>query len=152
MKFRALVLTSFVIAVLACTASIARAQGHTIRGKVRNSSGVNMSQVTISLESGNGGLINQTVTNNEGDFFFAGLGDTSYMITISAPDYSPVSERVEFVRQVNANDPGEIRTIEIILVPTDRPRAPRPSVKFVQNIPKAALDAFEQAKKFAADG
>src|SRR5512141_2218302 len=103
---RATGITTLAIAVLACAASLAHAQGHTIRGKVRNSSGVNMSQITVSLESGNGGLINQTVTNNEGDFFFGSLGDTSYVITVSAPDYNPISERVEFVRNISPQDPG----------------------------------------------
>lgn len=151
MKFRATVLTTLAIALLACAAPTARAQGHTIRGKVRNSSGVNMPQITISLESGNGGLINQTVTNNEGDFFFGGLGDTSYIITISAPDCDPISERVEFVRNIAPSDPGETRTVEITLVKKSF-RAPRAGFTFVQNVPKPALDAFEQAMKLLGSG
>ncbi len=90
MKIRATALTTLIIALLAYAAPSARAQGHTIRGKVRNSSGVNLPQITISLESGNGGLINQTVTNNEGDFSFGELSDTSYIITVSAPDYNSI--------------------------------------------------------------
>lgn len=153
MKVRSVVLTTIAVALLTGIASIARAQqGHTIRGKVRSSSGVNIAQITVGLESGNGGLINQTVTNNEGDFFFGGLSDTSYIIIISAPDYNPASERVEFVRNINPNDPGEIRTVEITLVTKDGVKPPRPGVKFVQNIPKAALGAFEQAKRFLANG
>ena len=151
MKFRATVLTTLAIALLACAASIARAQGHSIRGKVRSSSGVNMPQITISLESGNGGLINQTVTNNEGDFFFGGLGDTSYVITISAPDYNPTSERVEFVRNISPSDPGETRTVEITLVGKSL-RSRRAGFTFAQNVPKPALDAFQQATKLLGNG
>jgi hypothetical protein len=88
-------------------ATTAQAQGNTIRGKVRNSAGVNVPQITVSLENGTGVLINQTVTNNEGDFVFSGLGDTSYVITISGPEYNPALERVEFVRKSSANDPGD---------------------------------------------
>jgi len=151
MKIRATILTALAIALLAYAAPVARAQGHTIRGKVRNSSGVNMSQITISLESGNGGLINQTVTNNEGDFFFGGLGDTSYVITISAADYNPISERVEFVRNIGPQDPGETRTVEITLVGKSS-RSPRAGLIFVQNVPKSALSAFEQATKLLGSG
>ncbi|HEY0100576.1 MAG TPA: carboxypeptidase-like regulatory domain-containing protein, partial [Pyrinomonadaceae bacterium] len=86
-------------------------QGHTIRGKVRSSAGFNVPRVTVNLESGGGALIDQTVTNNEGDFFFGGLDNTSYQITVSAPDYNPASERVEFVRNVGASEPGETRTV-----------------------------------------
>ena len=151
MRIRAVVLTTLAVVLLAFVAPNARAQGHTIRGKVRNSSGVNMPQITISLESGNGGLINQTVTNNEGDFFFGGLGDTSYVITISAPDYNPILERVEFVRNIGPRDPGETRTVEITLVGKSS-RSPRAGFIFVQNVPKPAFSAFERATKLLGSG
>jgi tetratricopeptide (TPR) repeat protein len=151
MKIRTIVLTSFVIAVLAYAAPSVCAQGHTIRGKVRNASGVNMAQITISLESGNGGLINQTVTNNEGDFFFGGLGDTSYVITVSAPDYNPISERVEFVRNIGPRDPGETRTVEITLVRTSV-RSARAGLTFAQNVPKTAQTSYESALKLSKQG
>jgi Carboxypeptidase regulatory-like domain/Tetratricopeptide repeat len=128
------------------------AQGHTIRGKVRNSSGVNMSQTTVSLESGNGGLINQTVTNNEGDFAFSGLEETSYLITISAPDYNPASERVDFVRKVTTNEPGEMRTVEITMVRKDESPSSRLGVTFVQDVPKEALDSFELGVRLLREG
>lgn len=134
-----------------CFAVDGYSQGHIIRGKVRNSLGVNLSRVTVSLETGNGALINQTVTNNEGDFFFGGLSDTSYLVTASIPDYVPTAERVEFVRSVNANEPGETRTIEITLTPKSA-RAPRSGLTFVQEVPKAARDAFEQATKLLSSG
>jgi tetratricopeptide (TPR) repeat protein len=151
MKIRATALTTLVIALLAYAAPSARAQGHTIRGKVRSSSGVNLPQITISLESGNGGLINQTVTNNEGDFSFGGLGESSYILTVSAPEYNPVSERVEFVRHISSQDPGETRTVEISLV-RKTSRSPRAGLLFVQNVPKPARDAFEQATKLIENG
>jgi Tfp pilus assembly protein PilF len=134
-----------------CTTN-AQAQGHTIRGKVRNSSGVNMPQTTVNLEGGNGGLINQTVTNNEGDFIFSGLEETSYLITISAPDYSPASERVDFVRRVSANDPGEMRTVEITLTRKFGPAIARPEVTFVQDVPKEARENFESGVKSLREG
>jgi tetratricopeptide (TPR) repeat protein len=137
--------------ILCCFYTVAFGQGHIIRGKVRRPSGLSQSQVTVSLESGNGALINQTVTNNEGDFVFANLSDNSYVITISAPDYNLVSERVEFVRSVNANEQGETRTIEITLNAKTSPSR-RAGVRFMQAVPKAALDAFTQATKMLGDG
>ena len=127
-------------------------QGHTIRGKVRTSAGFNVPRVTVGLESGSGALINQTVTNNEGDFFFGGLDDTSYQITVSAPDYNPASERVEFVRNVGASDPGETRTVEITLVGRGGVRPPRTGLNFVQSVPPTARAAYESALKLLRDG
>jgi tetratricopeptide (TPR) repeat protein len=126
--------------------------GHTIRGKVRNSAGLNMSQLTVTLESGNGGVINQVVTNNEGDFVFSGLGDSSYVVIVNAPDYNPASERIDFVRKVSPNDPGETRTLEITLVRKLGTVPPRGGVNFVQDIPKAAQDSFDSAVKLLKEG
>nr|MBA3357419.1 carboxypeptidase regulatory-like domain-containing protein [Pyrinomonadaceae bacterium] len=149
MNVRIFVLTALILC-FAC-ASDAMAQGHTIRGKVRNSSGVNLARITVNLESGNGALINQTVTNNEGDFFFSGLDETSYTLTISAPDYNPTSERVEFVRNVTSNESGETRTVEITLVRKDV-RVPRAGLRFVQDVPAAALKAFDEGVKLVRGG
>ncbi|HYG10242.1 MAG TPA: tetratricopeptide repeat protein [Pyrinomonadaceae bacterium] len=136
-----------------CAAADALAQGHSIRGKIRTSSGTSVPRVTVSLESGNGALIDQTVANNEGDFFFGNLSDSSYLVTISSPDYQPVSERVEFVRSVSPGEQGETRTIEITL--TGRgglSRPPRAGLNFVQNVPKAARDAYELSLKLSKEG
>ena len=133
------------------SAGAARGQGHTIRGKVQNTSGAHVAHVTVSLESGTGAVVGQTVTNSEGDFFFSGLGNTSYVITISAPDYNPASEHVDFVRTATANDPGETRTVEVTLTPKGS-RPARAGLKFAQNVPQAALDAFEQATKLLGSG
>ncbi len=151
MKLRVAFTTILSLTLFAGAASLVRGQGHTIRGKVRNSSGVNLPQITVSLEGGTGGMINQTVTNNEGDFSFGGLSDTSYLITIAAPDYNPISERVEFVRHISAQDPGETRTVEITLVGRGS-GSPRTGLIFVQDVPKPALDAFQQAMKLLGGG
>lgn len=109
---------------------------------MRNSAGVNLPRVTVSLETGTGAMINQTVTNNEGDFVFSGLSENSYTLTVSAPDYGPANERVEFVRSVGANDPGEVRTVEIVLLGNANSRTARREVSFVQNVPREASDKF----------
>ena len=150
MKYRATILTSLSFVLLGCFASTAYAQGHTIRGKIRNSLGTNVGRVSISLER-NGALIDQTVSNNEGDFTFTGLTDTSYTVVISAPDYNPTSESVEFVRDTSTNQPGETRTVEINLVAKGGVRPPRAGLSFVQDIPKAARAAFESGIKLSRE-
>lgn len=153
MNFRTAISTKLMTVVLGMvTATSAAAQGHTIRGKVRNSAGVNMSRITVNLETGTGAMINQTVTNNEGDFVFSGLTDNGYILSISAPDYTSTSERVEFVRSVGANDPGEVRTVEIVLISIVSTRSARREVSFVQNISKEARDKFAQGMQSLKDG
>jgi len=146
--FRAVALMKVALLLFSSAyAANVRAQGHSIRGKVRNSSGFNVPRVTVNLESGNGALVDQTIANNEGDFFFGNLSETSYVLSISAPDYNPASERVEFVRNIGAGNPGETRTVEITLAGKGGVRPPRPGLNFVQHVPQAARDAYELGLK-----
>jgi tetratricopeptide (TPR) repeat protein len=138
-----------VVVVMSCYVA-ALAQGHTIRGKVRNAAGVNVSRTSVTLER-NGAMVDQTVTNNEGDFTFSGLTDTSYTVVLSPPDYNPVSESVDFVRSTASNEPGEVRTVEITLVMKTGFRTARPGINFVQNIPAPALAAYETGLKHARE-
>jgi tetratricopeptide (TPR) repeat protein len=157
MRFRSVARTTFALrhvlfafALCAFAATSARAQGHTIRGKVHNATGANVSRATIQLEQ-NGTPINQTVTNNEGDFSFTGLTETSYTVVVSAPDYNPASESVEFVRSVTPDSGGETRTVEITLLSKGGVRPPRAGLNFAQNVPRAARDAFEAGIKLARE-
>src|SRR6185503_20265753 len=86
-----------------------------------------------------------------GDFIFSGLTDTSYTLVASAQGYNNISESVDFVRATGPGEPGETRTIEITLVPTGGVRPPRPGLSFVQEVPKAARDAFDSGLKFARE-
>ena len=151
MNSRSIVLTT-VLFVLFFSAgvNVSAQQGHTLRGKVRNASGGNISNATVMLER-NGAMVNQTVTNNEGDFAFSGLTDTSYEVLVTLADYNPVRETVLYVRDVGPNDPGESRTVEITLVRKEGIRPPRAGLNFVQDIPKAARDAFEAGSRHARE-
>ncbi|MDT7603968.1 MAG: Tetratricopeptide repeat [Acidobacteriota bacterium] len=150
MKFRVVRPIIFAAALFASAATGARAQGHVIRGKVRNAAGTNIPRANVQLEQ-NGATINQTVTNNEGDFSFTDLTGTSYTIVISAPDYNPATEAVDFVRSVSADSAGETRTVEITLLAKGGVRPPRAGLNFAQNVPKAARDAFEAGVRAARD-
>jgi Tfp pilus assembly protein PilF len=137
--------------VLFATPALAQG-GNSIRGKVRDANGNNVPRITVDLHTGTGGQVDQTTTNNEGDFFFGGLTEISYVVAVHPADYAPVSESVEFTIRAGRDVPGEMRTIEITLIPTERSRTPKARVTFVQSIPPAALAAFEHAKKSLADG
>jgi len=150
MKYRVIILATACLVLTASFAVNTCAQGHTIRGKVRSAGGTNVSRVSIILEK-NGALIDQTVSNNEGDFSFTGLTETSYTIVASAQGYDAVRESVDFVRATATDQPGETRTVEMTLVPTGGVRPARPGLSFVQEIPKPARDAFESGLKFARE-
>jgi len=73
MAKRMIILTAIMALILSCTALAHIQSGHVIRGKVRNSAGSNLAHIRVDLEAGNGPLIQQTVTNTEGDFYFSNL-------------------------------------------------------------------------------
>src|SRR5207237_3372101 len=150
MTYRIFVTALFVVLI---SLNASAQQGNSIRGKVRNSSGVNMSQVIVSIETGNGSPFTQTATNNEGDFFFGGLTDTSYVLVISAPDYNPASQHVDFVNRTGPDNPGESRTIDITLTPKSNVISRvRPGTSFVQNVPQPARATFDLAVKQSKEG
>lgn len=126
--------------------------GHSIRGKVHNARGVYLSQISVDLQNGTGSLISQTVTNNEGDFYFSELVGSSYLVIISSPDYVAASERVDFVRKVGAGEPGETRALDITLQPKTATRATAPGTTFVQDVPPAARSALVRALQLSKQG
>jgi Tfp pilus assembly protein PilF len=111
-----------------------------------------MSSIMVELETGNGQLVETTVTNNEGDFNFVGLQGTSYIIVIRLVDYLPLSEHVEFVNNVGADQPGERRTVQLTLSPkSGAVNIPSNRTVTSQNVPKASRDALERALKLAKE-
>ena len=148
--------TTLALLLLFAFAPAALAQsGNSIRGKVRDSRGNNVPRVTVDLQTGTGGTVGQTTANNEGDFFFGDLGGISYVVVVRAADYAPASEAVEFVNRAGGNQPGELRTVEITLMPggETRPGAPRPGrVSVAQNVPAPARAAFERGMKLSREG
>jgi Tfp pilus assembly protein PilF len=149
MRKRFALFSRLIVLLLVVSANTNAQQGHTIRGKVRNAMGVNLARITVDLQNAAVALVGQTVTNNEGDFSFGNLGETGYVVVVSAPDYNTVAERVDFVRRVGPDQPGELRTIEVTLLPNVKARAAQPSTTFVQDVPPAARQALDRAMKLS---
>jgi tetratricopeptide (TPR) repeat protein len=128
-------------------------QGHSIRGKVRDASGNVVPRLIVDLQNGSGAGVGQTTTGTEGDFAFTGLTDSSYTVSVRSPDHELAAESVEFVSRVDANTPGETRTVEL----TIKPRAdltPRPApgrAALAQSVPARARDAFERGMRLARE-
>lgn len=144
-----------IVALLLFASSLAHAQsGNSVRGKVRDSAGNALRHVIVDIQTGNGAPINQTTTNNEGDFFFGGLLEAGYIIVVKYPGYNTASESVEFNKRAGENTPGETRTIEITLTPLAdvTPRNAPPRVAFAQDVPPRAREAFERGMKLSRDG
>jgi Tfp pilus assembly protein PilF len=152
MTNRLIALWTLVVVLSLTTLAYARQQGNAIQGKVRYSGGKNVSGLHVEVETGNGQLVETTVTNNEGDFYVSGLTGTSYIVVIRLPEYEPVSEHVDFINTVNADAPGERRTVQITLV-SKGGSVSIPSNRVVsgQNVPKAAREALDRALKLAKE-
>jgi Tfp pilus assembly protein PilF len=124
--------------------------GNTIKGKIRSVSGQPVVNAQIELQTGNGAMVTQTVTNNEGDYAFYGLVGGSFVLIINDPDHQPVSERVELTRTA-ANRPGETVRVDITLAPKSKPKASPAGVVFNQDAPAEALAAYRRGVKLIAE-
>jgi tetratricopeptide (TPR) repeat protein len=145
--------TLFFLLLASAHAALAQ-NGNSIRGKVRDSRGNNVPRVTVELQTGNGASVGQTTANNEGDFFFCCLNGISYVVVIRSAEYAPASEAVEFVNRAGADAPGELRTVELTLLPNGgaRPGRAPGRVSVSQNVPAPAREAFERGMKLSREG
>lgn len=146
MNLRYIPLSTLLLLMFACGTMSAFPQGHSVRGKVRNTDGTNVPRASVLIER-NGAVVDQTTTNNEGDFFFSGLTESSYVVVVSASGYNTTREAVDFVRSTGPTSPGESRTVEITLSVRDVVRPPRAGLNFVQDVPQAARDSFDAGVK-----
>jgi tetratricopeptide (TPR) repeat protein len=124
--------------------------GNTIAGKVRASTGQAAANLLIQLETGNGVPITQTVTGNEGDYTFSGLEGATFIVMVNDPHYQPVAERVEFAREA-VGRPGETLRMDITLVAKTEPGVPPARAVFHQDVPAAALQAYQRGVKLLAE-
>ena len=124
--------------------------GNRLLGKVRTQSGQTMANVIVQLESGNGVVVAQTVTSNEGDYAFSGLTGATFVLVVSEIQHEPFAERVEFTREATTR-PGETLRADITLIPKSRTAAARAAVIFRQDVPQAALKAYQHGLKLLSE-
>ena len=153
MKFgsKTLLLASAVCALL--LSSVATAQpsnGNTLIGKVRTESGRPLANVLVELQTGNGVLVSQTVTTNEGDYAFSALTGASFLLVVQEPNHELFTERVELTRTATTR-PGEMVRVDLVLKPKERVAALPPGVVFQQDIPDAALKAYRLGRSLIAE-
>jgi tetratricopeptide (TPR) repeat protein len=124
--------------------------GNTLIGKVRTESGRALANVLVELQNGNGVLITQTVTTNEGDYAFSGLAGASFMIVVNEPNHQLFSERVELTRTATTR-PGAMVRIDLVLTPKDKAATPRAGTVFQQEVPEPALKAYRHGVRLLAE-
>lgn len=150
-KIRGFLLTSLPsILFLAVAVHAQNPSGNTITGKIRSQGGQVLSNVMVELQSGNGMLIEQTVTSNEGDYVFSGLTGASFVVMVNDPRHDAFSERVEFPREASSR-PGETLRLDITLVAKSRPVETRGAVVFRQTVPDEALKAYQEGMKLLGE-
>jgi tetratricopeptide (TPR) repeat protein len=127
------------------------AAGNTLIGKVRSQAGRPVPNVLIELHNGNGALITQTFTSNEGDFAFTGLAGASFLLVINDPNHKPLSERVELTKSA-VNHPGDVVRVDLTLLPIDGTTRPQSQgVVFHQDVPSNARDLYRSGVTQLAD-
>jgi tetratricopeptide (TPR) repeat protein len=149
-RVRTLLAVLWVALIGSSAVSLQTMTGNTIAGKVRRQSGAPMASVLVQLESGNGVLLTQTFTSNEGDFAFTGLEGASFILVVNEPNHEPFAERVELSRTATTR-PGETVRVDLLLTPKAQPSRRAPAAIFRQDIPPAALEAYKRGVKLLAE-
>ncbi len=126
------------------TSPIHQNPNNMIRGKVRAADGTTINNAMVELYQGNGGMVAQAVTRNEGDFTFAQIPAAEYEVHVAASGFEPVAQSVKFMQTSRATF-GEVVSVEITLKVKATPSAPTVGVRFAQEVPKAARAAFDKA-------
>lgn len=149
-RFALPVCAALLLGWLAATAVAQPVSGNVVSGKVRRSSGQPVANLLVQLETGNGAPFTQTVTSNEGDYAFAGLEGATFILVVNDPHYQPVTERVEFAREA-VGRPGETLRVDVTLVPKAEGGVPPSHAIFRQDVPPAALQAYQQGMRLLAE-
>jgi len=137
------------ILLLAAVAG-AQTDGNILIGKVRRESGPPLSNVLVELQTGNGVLISQTVTTNEGDYAFSGLTGASFILVVNEPNHQPFSERVELTRTATTR-PGERVRVDLVLKPKEKAATQPAGTVFQQDVPETALKAYRRGMRLLAE-
>jgi tetratricopeptide (TPR) repeat protein len=145
-------LTSFLLLFFATASAFAQGS-HTLQGKVITPNGsapVQPIKVTLTLS---GRRIYESFTDLAGNFSFSGLKNGTYELTAEGDGVSFETTSVHADVTAFGGAPQSF-TQNIQLRPKPTGATPRPGVvsAFKQDIPKAARETFERAKKMADQG
>ncbi|MCI0487200.1 MAG: carboxypeptidase regulatory-like domain-containing protein [Blastocatellia bacterium] len=129
----------------------AAAQNNIIRGKVRSTGGTTLNNAIVELKMGGGGILSQTVTNNEGNFAFSNLVSAEYEVEVTLAGYQSAAQLVRF-NYAPSEQFQEILNIEIVLKPKPEAAIAAPGVSFAQEVPQAAREAYEEGMAKLREG
>ncbi|MFY9553886.1 MAG: carboxypeptidase regulatory-like domain-containing protein [Blastocatellia bacterium] len=132
------------------------AQNSMLRGKVRGPNGAIVNNATVELREAAGGVASQSVTRNDGDFAFPRLRPGEYELVVTMVGYETATQVVQLRDSMRLSTPSdavsEIVTVEIVLRPKAEPVLGPPGTSFVQDVPKAAREAFVKGMSKIREG
>ncbi len=107
----------------------------------------------VALKMASGSLLETAIAQGNGHFSFERVGAGSYVITVRAEGYRPVSQDVDVPSGYLGASPF---TVSIRLFPDEKPEGRPPSEKTVQvqslQVPSEAIQQVQLAEKAAAGG
>lgn len=120
------------------------AQGNMVRGKVRSTNGTSLNNAIVELRQSGGGMIDQTVTRNDGNYAFSNLRPAEYEVVVLLAGYEPTLQIARFNYGERMGF-WEIVTVDVVLRPKPEAVLGPPGINFVQDVPKPARAAYDKA-------
>jgi tetratricopeptide (TPR) repeat protein len=145
-----------VISALLLLPIVGFAQSSMLRGKVRGSNGATVNNASVELRGSTGAVIGQVFTRNDGDFSFSRLSAGEYEVAVTMSGYEPALQRVELRDSMRVNTASEaiseVLYVEVVLRLRVEPTLAAPGTSFVQEVPKAAREAYIKGAARIRDG
>jgi hypothetical protein len=133
-------------------ASGALAQSNSVRGKVRSTAGTVINGAIVELRmAGGAGVLGQTATHADGDFVFSGLSAGEYEIAVTMTGFDPTVQVVRFNHAPRENF-QEVINVEVTIRPVPDHLLAGPGTNFVQDVPRAAREAYEKGVGKLSEG
>ena len=127
------------------------AQGNMVRGKVRSTNGTSLNNAIVELRQSGGGMIDQTVTRNDGNYAFSNLRPAEYEVVVLLAGFEPALQIARFNYGERMGF-WEIVTVDVVLRPKPEAALGPPGINFVQDVPKLARAAYDKAMAKLREG
>jgi tetratricopeptide (TPR) repeat protein len=141
----------FLALALVLLPSTVCAQGNMVRGKVRAINGTSLNNAIVELRQSGGGMIDQTVTRNDGNYAFSNLRPAEYEVVVLLAGYEPALQIARFNYGERMGF-WEIVTVDVVLRPKPEAVLGPPGINFVQDVPKPARAAYDKAMTKLREG